>query len=499
MTKVDYLDMRGFDPDDWTVMKKEEASFFLDKKGAVNMMYDIKERKAIEVFGDNAYIVNIKWTEKYKSESPGVTEKPLTVPPVPQAPSVQTVSKIPEVPKVPEVPKSDLPKKSGLLIARTSKLLKEGWIDSGISMDLIGESNEVLKTLFYKDIEDMSNDQWDEYFIVKQASDDLNVNLEMIDEAQINREDKRDLPWENFLCDKYNNTGEACNEQCDFCKNAEAKNETRSETWKTAKQKIEKIVEASGVPKENIIIASVPKTEAFKPQNIDSGKIKLRTSLLLGAGMELSDDNSNVWCGGLKIDIKDLGDLSFDDFSNVLEHAKDLVFKAKQSESKQKKESSNVPLNDDGSVNTSEMEEADAREAIIEHQKTVSGPDGKGKAVGTLTAKKSANIEDKSNVETIEKEEPIKEEVVEENKTSTKTKKFKKEKIKEVSGSASLPIVVASEEMTEQLILVDNIVKTCVTFKNTAFAIVSIKEILELDDVPESKLEKINLLIQNLK
>jgi hypothetical protein len=191
--------------------------------------------------------------------------------------------------------------------------------------------------------------------------------------------------------------------------------------------------------------------------------------------------------------------LSFDDFSNVLEHAKDLVFKAKQSESKQKKESSNVPLNDDGSVNTSEMEEADAREAIIEHQKTVSGPDGKGKAVGTLTAKKSANIEDKSNVETIEKEEPIKEEVVEENKTSTKTKKFKKEKIKEVSGSASLPIVVASEEMTEQLILVDNIVKTCVTFKNTAFAIVSIKEILELDDVPESKLEKINLLIQNLK
>lgn len=476
MTKTQYLDMRGFDPEDWQVLLKDDAAELLDKKGAVNMMYDVKEPKAISVFGSGAYVVNIKWASKFSQEE--VSNKTETIV------DVQEVSQTKETPVVPlspppppPVPKSaavppppkpeeEVPKKSGLLLARISKLEKLGYVDNGLSLDKNGDY------IFYKDIEEMSNDEWDKFLLPE--SEDVS-KIEMIDENQINREDKRDLPWEDFKCDKFDNTGEACSVQCDFCKNAEKSGETIDQYKETAKKELEKIVEESGVPKEKVIIASVPKIETSEPQNIDSGKVKLRVNLLIKAGMELSDDLTELYQGGIKIVVSDLKNLTADQFEETLRHT--------QEASKKIGKENKIPLNEDGSVDTSEMEEADAREAIIEHQKQISGSEGKGKAVGTLTAKKE---EDAEVIETVENEKPEKE---------SKAKKEPKEK----KSKIETPVIVAKDSLIEQIKIVETLIEVSTTFKKTFYAIESIKEVVSMSWPDERKLENISEIINNLE
>lgn len=221
MTKTQYLDMRGFDPTDWDVLVAEEASKYLEQKGAINNMYPVKESKAIDSFGKGAYIVKKTWVEKLN----GTVENTVSSPP-PPVPAPEQKSAVPAPPPVPQPPitsETETPQKSSFLKTRIANLEKIGYVDNGLSLD------KGTVSIFYKDLEEMENK---EYTALLKPEEDKSENVEVvktIEVEQLETKDKRDLPWEKFQCDKFDNTGEACQEQCKFCRQAEEKGRTLNE------------------------------------------------------------------------------------------------------------------------------------------------------------------------------------------------------------------------------------------------------------------------------
>lgn len=231
MTKTQYLDMRGFNPLEWDVLNKETSLLYATKEGAINKMYEVKEPKAIAVFGKNSYIVNKEWMKQFTDiaiNNDAIEEAVVvgeTFPddlPENSKPSVPPVPKVPEVPKVPvpPVPKNDrndemVQEKSSLLKLRIGNLIAKGWDDSGISMD------RGIESVFYKDLEEMESKEW----------------IALLNSKPENDED--DDP--EFFCEKYDNTGELCEEQCKFCKEAEINGNSVEEQKKVAEAKIASI------------------------------------------------------------------------------------------------------------------------------------------------------------------------------------------------------------------------------------------------------------------
>lgn len=293
MTTNDYLDIRGFDKNDWTVLSPTASAPLLTVEGFMNNMFKVTESKAIKVFGKNSYVVKKEWAAKHmldddEDEVETITEaKTATIP----------------APPIPAEPIKDVTKEvedSPLLKARKAQLIVKGWKINDVALEKDGE------VIFFPALENMSNEEWDNYIIVKPTEE----------EGKSFIKEDNDLP-NDFECEQEKNTGNSCDTQCKFCKpkaDDVSKNKEYNDTQqsridlmisegfihnkvekqftlggigigeafvfnssnesllksidqisknpnKEAKKEIEKIAETVGAPKDNIIIASVPKPE----------------------------------------------------------------------------------------------------------------------------------------------------------------------------------------------------------------------------------------------
>lgn len=185
MTKEDFLKIKGYAPADWDIMSPETSSKYLPEKGSINNMFEIKERKDIMAIGGHkgCYIVKKSWMmdviDRMEDEgrSPGPsTNKQVTETPVP--PTAQSVPP-PPIPKSAAVP---LPP------------LKE---------EIDGK--------------------------VVQVADEA---IEVVQEV------------ENFHCDKYEQTSEACEHQCAFCTEKELVKPNVEDLYAQSHEAIDKAINA---------------------------------------------------------------------------------------------------------------------------------------------------------------------------------------------------------------------------------------------------------------
>ena len=196
MTKKDYLDMRGFSALDWNVFEKEIANGYLEKQGAMNNMYPVKEAPAKKAFGQGAYIIKIEWITKHgfvegsetKTPEPLVSNVPPPVPPVTAEPIKEPVIE----------PQEEI---SDFLKVRIGKLIALGYKASPGKNSLKGPEGQFLT---HKEIDDMENAEWDSYILVKPKEE---IPAKVI---------------EQFNCDKFENTGQECEEQCSHCKSQDS-------------------------------------------------------------------------------------------------------------------------------------------------------------------------------------------------------------------------------------------------------------------------------------
>lgn len=218
-------------------------------------------------------------------------------------------------------------------------------------------------------------------------------------------------------------------------------------------EKLNEIVEESGIPKENVVVTSIPKrVEKPFPHNLpDNPGEPVKTEV---EKTELTQETRNVQAEEAKKEIKKDESLPF-----YVEGGAD------------------IPLNEDGSVDTTGMDEADAREAILQHQRKEDPETGKniskGKAVGTLTAKVTPTEPEK-------KEEP-------------KVEKPKEEKPKEKPA----PTPTATPKQLNVLDVVDDVISACNYLKDAMYTIEAIKTIIEGKDSDEQKLKWIEETIRN--
>ncbi len=364
MTKTQYLDMRGFDPVDWDVFDKDKASLYLEEQGAINNMYPVKEPKAITVFGKGAYIVKKAWIQQFaRADAPKetvieeaviveeVVEVPA-IPPVPPVPSVPVVPveakteipAVPPVPSVPIVPTEEALVKSDFLLTRIANLVDKGWIDGGLGLDKEG------KSIFYKELEEMENDEWDKLILVP-------APVEAIEPE--------------FNCEKFNNTTISCDEQCEDCKPKEVDPNAGKDTTPKQLERI-KIMQDLGFAQEG---------DQFR-----KGEVTVATTFVYNSednvfALSISNLEKPDPVVKAQEDLKKIVEASGVPEENVI--ITSVTPNPKSDEIEVVTEPA-IPLNEDGSVDTSNMSEDDAREAILEHQKSTIK--GKGKAVGTLTA-----------------------------------------------------------------------------------------------------------------
>jgi len=434
MTKVEYLNIAGYDPKIWEVVSKEAAMNFLAEPGAVNNMYSITDRKAVDSFGSGCYVVKTVWlrqtmdTMDSEGRGGGVKApeplKPETkqVPPPPKA--------VPPPPPVP-APPSDI------------------------------EDAE------YEEVEDVEDD-------------------EIFPE-----------PPSDFLCEKYDNTTIACDEQCDSCRDIENAKEVveedLTETQEHTPKQLEriKIMNDLGWNQEGDIfrrsgisvttkfvfdsedsvfdlsISNMKKTDAEHKAKMDAIN-KEKTEKVDPVAKAQEDLKKIVEASGVPADKVIIGSISGTVISTgkasegTLSVVKDDEITAIE-EGLDHKGEPEIPLNADGSVNTTGMDEADARDAILEHQKDSK----KGKLTGTLTAKKSTPEE------------------IEESKKAA-------DKPKEVKKKAEPIVVISADELTaKRFAVVDELMEILILFKRTSYAMVQIKDILDLDITPQKKIDQI--------
>ena len=90
-----------------------------------------------------------------------------------------------------------------------------------------------------------------------------------IPEPEENIQVDEELPQtESFVCKQFQDTGEKCTDQCKLCEQAQENGVSPDEQAKAnqqkvdqTKQKVEEIVEQSGIPQNNVVIATVPNVE----------------------------------------------------------------------------------------------------------------------------------------------------------------------------------------------------------------------------------------------
>ena len=323
MTKKEYLDLTGYDPKVWDIMSKESSERYRTEKGAVNNMYQIKDRKGITAFGNGCFIIKLQWmmdtidimeaegraggTVKPEKKEAVVPVPPPAIPPVPPVIEVPVPPVVPPPPIVPPVP-----------------------------IPPVLEKTDVEKT----------GNEW--------------------------------------VCDRYDHTGVSCDDQCPICKDAEAGGVSVDEQKVIAEAKLKKIVAESGVPADNVIIATVPKideTATVVEEGLDHKGglndvieiiVEDKKEFLKDLHGEDFDENSNT--DGVTVNIDDIPEEVIEEskpnfVANVLE-VEDAII---------------VPLNEDGSVDTSNMTKEEAHEAILIAQEDTK----KGKLVGSLTGRET--------------------------------------------------------------------------------------------------------------
>ena len=524
MTKTQYLDMRGFDPVDWDVLEKDKASLYLEEVGAINNMYPVKEVKAIAAFGKGAYIVKKAWAAKFGktiADAEATIEEVVQTPAIPIVPDIPPVPLVPTIPAVPEVIKIEIPavpsippvppvpstplvveenvtEKSEFLLSRIANLETNGWIDDGLTLHGSEDHNRG-QTIFYKDLEDMENDEYSKLIMVKSV-----------------------VTEPEFLCEKFNNTNVACEEQCEDCKPTTLNPES-SKIERTPKQ-------LERVKRFNELGFTEDGEEFFR------GGISVLTSFIL---------NSEDKAFDLSISNMEAIDKKHAETMNDLEKekAKETIEKIVEDSGIPKEnvivatvpKKEDIPLNKDGSVDTSEMTEDDAREAIIDHQKAQRDgtSQGKGKLTGTLTAttEKKVKAEIKSSladrVKTLasygfDKNVKDKVYICSESKISigievvktmnagefevalSKLRFDKKEELTKQRNALKAPVETnislpkANEETMKQFAVIDEVLNSLTMFKWTFYAVESIREIIVSDTTHARKISAIKKLLDNV-
>ena len=241
MTKDDYLKMAGYSSAEWTVLDQATSKKYLEQKGAINAMYPIKDRKAVESLGKGHYLVKKSWMMKVvddisdgtaaptvvMEEAKEVIDKvipPTAVPPPPSPPDISGV----QIPPPPPPPTAEQ-------VAEHAEALIEDAGDEELEDDIL-EAEEEFKT-----------------FNEAPYGDD--------DEDVIHVEDTSNGEVKpTFYCVKDLEDEGCCDEQCKEC----AEKEKTFAAEEEAREQLEEIVEKSGVSVGNVIIAQVPSVDNIR-------------------------------------------------------------------------------------------------------------------------------------------------------------------------------------------------------------------------------------------
>ena len=268
MDKSQYLNNLGFNLEEWTVLAKEDCEPLIGKEQHMNNMYAINDPSGKKAFGKGAMIVKLEWMDKY-------TEK--VTPPIPPAPTPPAFT----TPIIEEVKPIAL---SEFLKVRLMNMIDKGWVDTGLKT-LTKNATEFS----YEMINNMDNEDYKKCIVVElpkigidRVSFVKSLGMEFNDAkkswvGKTNTGKTFGIEQEKF---------ETCTEEVfeEFITSVSAyiKENTVEpsiditeapvpdgdiEAMKKVQAEVGDIIETVGIPKENVIIASVP--EVAKAESIE--------------------------------------------------------------------------------------------------------------------------------------------------------------------------------------------------------------------------------------
>jgi hypothetical protein len=275
MNEQEYLSLTGYSSAEWQIMNKKTSEQYLKEKGAVNNMYKISDRKGTAAFGHGCHIVKKKWamdtmdimeTEGRLEEQIKETPKPPT-PPVPPSPPAVPPPPIP-VPPVVEDDSFLCDQYDNTTIAcDTQCIICRDAEASGITVEEQKKVEElkinkpVVVEHTPKQLERIK--RFNDLGFIQEGSEFRRGGISVLTSFVLNSEDVVfDLSISNMEAVDAEHTETMDNIKKDKAEDIIEKIEIDvSNAEEDTKKKIEQIVKDSGVPKENVIIATVPKID----------------------------------------------------------------------------------------------------------------------------------------------------------------------------------------------------------------------------------------------
>lgn len=283
MNKKDYLSLSGYSTEEWDVLTKETAKLYLDLPGRLSSMYPITNRKAIESpeIGKGAFMISKKWMAKQNVEpvmeivkdTPATVEEakeiidevipPNNIPPAPNMPPPPPVEAVAMTDEEVEEVKS------------TNNFYCEKWVqtnDEGCDI----QCEECKESLPKKNITDLPHDSTVETLLYPERSLKLNeAGFLENNEGKFVYKDTRFFMTRSMM-ENFKSEEEFEKTIVSFAETAEKKrtenpNQKGVDEMKAKQETVEKlkeIVKESGIPKDNVIIATVPKVETKESSEV---------------------------------------------------------------------------------------------------------------------------------------------------------------------------------------------------------------------------------------
>ena len=266
MDKSQYLNNLGFNLEEWTVLAKEDCESLIGQEQHMNNMYAINDPSGKKSFGKGAMIVKLEWMAKHTKE---------VTPPIPPAPSPVVVPK----PIIEEVKPIAL---SEFLKVRLMNMADRGWVDTGLKT-LTRNGTEFS----YEMINDMDNEDYKKCIVVELPKIDRisfvkSIGMEFNDAKKSWVGKTNTNKTFGIEEEKFNTCTEEVFEEFITSVSAYIKENTVAppiditeapvpnediEAMKKVQSKVGNIIETVGIPKDNVIIASVP--EVVKVESIE--------------------------------------------------------------------------------------------------------------------------------------------------------------------------------------------------------------------------------------
>lgn len=283
MNKAEFLKLKGYNPEEWDIMSAETSQAYLPEKGAVNNMYEIKERKEIAALGGQkgCYIIKKKWMfdtidimdAEGRSGMVKKKETPIqeTTPAPPPPPSIPKSEAVP-LPPLKEKVDGEVVNVPDEIVEETKDFLCDKYEQTAEMCDeqcafctekeLVKPNVEEIYAESHRAIDEAINSKKDKKALRIKALEEL--GLSHFEDKYVSKDKSYGVTVEKLnTCtdEEFETTIDKLKAHIASLEPKEEAEKPKVDPVKKAQEDLKEIVEASGIPKENIVIGTVPKKE----------------------------------------------------------------------------------------------------------------------------------------------------------------------------------------------------------------------------------------------